>query len=62
VHPGTVLPEEHSTAEDVRKVVEEAPLRRMGDPSDASRAIRYLLEAPFVTGEELIVDGGRSIR
>jgi pteridine reductase len=62
VHPGTVLPEEGRSDEDVRALLEQTPLQRLGEPADVSRAIRYLLEAPFVTGEELIVDGGRSVR
>jgi pteridine reductase len=62
VHPGTVLPEAHKTAEDELALLEESPLKRLGEPADVCRAIRYLLEAPFVTGEELIVDGGRSVR
>ena len=42
--------------------MEATLLRRAGSPEDVSRAVRYLLEAPFVTGEELVVDGGRRLR
>jgi len=37
-----------------------APLRRMGQPGDIATAIRFLLsdDASFVTGTELVVDGG----
>jgi NAD(P)-dependent dehydrogenase (short-subunit alcohol dehydrogenase family) len=62
VHPGTVLAEEGKTADDERRLLDETPLRRLGRPADVGRAVRYLLEAPFVTGEELVVDGGRSLR
>ena len=29
--------------------------------ADVARAVRYLLEADFVTGEVLVVDGGRRL-
>ncbi len=34
------------------------PLQRTGNPLDICRAVQYLIEATFVTGTELIVDGG----
>ena len=38
------------------------PLKREGTPDDIARAVRFLLEdAPYVTGETINVDGGRSI-
>jgi NAD(P)-dependent dehydrogenase (short-subunit alcohol dehydrogenase family) len=38
------------------------PLGRLGEPIDLGRAIRFLLsdEASFVTGTNLVVDGGRT--
>jgi NAD(P)-dependent dehydrogenase (short-subunit alcohol dehydrogenase family) len=46
-------------AEDTVKLV---PLGRLGQPSDLGRAIRFLLseEASFITGTNLVVDGGRT--
>jgi NAD(P)-dependent dehydrogenase (short-subunit alcohol dehydrogenase family) len=39
------------------------PLGRLGRPSDATDAVLYLLErGDFVTGETLVVDGGRILR
>lgn len=38
------------------------PLRRNGSPDDVVRALEYLLDASFVTGETLVVDGGRHVR
>lgn len=37
-----------------------APLKRMGRPDDIAKAIRFLLsdDASFITGTELVVDGG----
>ncbi|MDQ2890932.1 MAG: SDR family oxidoreductase [Gemmatimonadota bacterium] len=38
------------------------PLRRLGSASDVTAALLYLLRAEYVTGETLIVDGGRHVR
>jgi NAD(P)-dependent dehydrogenase (short-subunit alcohol dehydrogenase family) len=59
VHPGTVLLPD---GDQVDSLALEVPLQRVGEPSDVLGAIVYLLEAPFVTGAELVVDGGRLIR
>lgn len=62
VAPGAVLlPEGFSEAE-AGHLAETAPLRRLGDPRDVSDAVLFLLHAEFVTGETLIVDGGRHAR
>ena len=38
------------------------PLKRLGAPEDVASAVIYLIEATYVTGEVLIVDGGRHVR
>lgn len=38
---------------------ERTALRRRGTPDDATRALRYFVEADYVTGEVAVVDGGR---
>lgn len=61
--PGTVLvPDDYDAATRAR-LAESTPLRRLGTPDDAVRALLYLLEGgDFVTGEVLVVDGGRILR
>jgi pteridine reductase len=63
IAPGAVLvPEDYSTEERDR-LARSTPLRRLGSPSDVISALLYLLEGgDFVTGEVLVVDGGRRIR
>jgi pteridine reductase len=41
-------------------IVEHTLLKRVGDPEDIAGAVAYLLSAPYVTGQILAVDGGRS--
>ena len=59
--PGTVLPPEWMSSEEVERLAARAPLRRTGSPEDVVRALLYLLDADFVTGEILMVDGGRGL-
>lgn len=63
IAPGAVLvPEEYGT-EERERLARATPLRRLGAPSDVVSALLYLLEGgDFVTGELLVVDGGRRIR
>jgi pteridine reductase len=59
VAPGTVLPPADMTEAQVAKLVEKIPLGRVGSAADVAAAVVYLSEAAAVTGEELVVDGGR---
>jgi pteridine reductase len=62
IAPGTVLvPEEYDAAERER-LARTTPLGRLGSPADAVGALLYLAEADFVTGDVLVVDGGRLLR
>ncbi|HUX33820.1 MAG TPA: SDR family oxidoreductase [Gemmatimonadaceae bacterium] len=62
VAPGTVLlPDDWSPA-DAERLRETTPLERHGSPDDVVQAVLYLLDAEFVTGETIVVDGGRRIR
>ena len=41
--------------------VKLAPLQRTGAPSDIADAVAYLVQAEFLTGHTLVLDGGRSM-
>lgn len=60
VHPGTVLPPDEADEAALERIVTRIPLGRIGDPADVAGAVRYLLTASYVTGAELVVDGGRT--
>ncbi|CAN5641214.1 pteridine reductase [soil metagenome] len=62
VAPGAVLLPEGFNEAAAAHLAETAPLRRLGEPRDVSDAVLYLLQAEFVTGETIIVDGGRHAR
>jgi pteridine reductase len=61
VAPGTVLWPEGYPAARRRELAARIPLRRAGTPEDVAEAVRYLAEAPYVTGAVLPVDGGRRL-
>jgi pteridine reductase len=64
VAPGPVLwPEDGSFDEVARqRVIAHTLLRRAGDPDDIARTVYFLVaEAPYITGQIIAVDGGRSV-
>lgn len=63
IAPGTVMVPEEYDADTRAALVRATPLARLGAPEDAVHALLYLLEgSDFVTGEVLVVDGGRLLR
>jgi pteridine reductase len=62
VAPGAVLLPAEWDAAAAERLVATTPLRRLGTPDDVVQAVVYLIEADYVTGETLVVDGGRRVR
>ncbi len=62
VAPGNVLLPERFDEKAAARLNETTPLARQGTPDDVVQAVLYLLHANYVTGETLVVDGGRSVR
>lgn len=69
VTPGTVLKEEakefYLKNPELRELLQQTiPLRRMGTAAEVTAAIKFLLspEASFITGQELVVDGGAGLQ
>ncbi len=63
ISPGPVLwPESGGDETQREKIIERTILKRMGSPADISRTALFLAAgAPFITGQILAVDGGRSV-
>jgi pteridine reductase len=63
VAPGAILwPENEMPETERRKILEKVVLGTAGAPEDIASAVTYLgLDAPYVTGQVLAVDGGRSL-
>jgi pteridine reductase len=62
VAPGPVLLPDDSGEEMRARHAERTALGRLGSPRDVVDAVAYLIEADFVTGAQLVVDGGHSAR
>lgn len=61
VAPGFVLPPESTTPEEKARRNRRIPLGREGAAEDVAQAALYLAAAPYVTGQIVAVDGGRSV-
>lgn len=60
VAPGVVLTDmvKNVSQQTLDALAEETPLGRNGSPDELARAIEFLADAPFVTGQTLGVNGG----
>jgi pteridine reductase len=65
VAPGTIMwPEDDTWTDELsrQRIVNQTALKRIGDPGDIAKAVEFLVTAaPYVTGQVIAVDGGRSI-
>lgn len=65
VSPGAILwPEEEGSYDKTmrEKTIESTPLKRLGDPADIAATVAFLAcDAPFITGQVVVVDGGRGL-
>ncbi|HEY8118371.1 MAG TPA: pteridine reductase [Methylophilaceae bacterium] len=65
VAPGPVMwPEDNPQFDEVyrQRVISQTLLKRIGEPNDVAKAVRFLIQdAPFITGQVIAVDGGRSL-
>jgi NAD(P)-dependent dehydrogenase (short-subunit alcohol dehydrogenase family) len=60
VAPGTIT-FEGDAAELEADFIRRAPLKRTGKGSDIAEAVAFLVESDFITGQVLVVDGGRML-
>lgn len=61
VAPGTVLPPESYDEEKLARLAARAPLQRIGEAADVARAVVFLAQNDYLTGQTITVDGGRSM-
>ncbi|OBP13506.1 pteridine reductase [Rheinheimera sp. SA_1] len=69
IAPGAILwPSEQTTAvmptlteQDKAGILAQIPLGHLGQPTDIAQTVLFLATAPYITGQILAVDGGRSL-
>ncbi len=62
IAPGPILPPDDLTADERRAVEAATPLGRWGGTEEIVKAVLFLLDTNFVTGDVIRVDGGRHVR
>jgi len=61
IAPGNVLPPEHHSEAEVEADRAQTPVGHIGTPEDVVRTVLFLAGSPFITGEVIVVDGGRRL-
>ncbi|MGD2216375.1 MAG: SDR family oxidoreductase [Gemmatimonadales bacterium] len=62
VAPGPVLPPEGSLPDEAERLAELTALKRLGGPEDVVQAVLFLIKSSYITGETIVVDGGKLLR
>lgn len=63
VAPGAILwPESDAGLDTQQELLKRIPMNSLGEPADIAKTVRFLLcDAPYINGQIIAVDGGRSV-
>ena len=63
ISPGLILwPEKNPSDQAKNNILQQIPLKKIGTSEDIANCVMFLIEeAPYITGEIIAVDGGRSM-
>lgn len=61
IAPGPILAPADLTPEENSRVIEATPLARWGGAEEIAKAVLFLVDTEFITGECIRVDGGRHL-
>ncbi|MEX2201345.1 MAG: SDR family oxidoreductase [Dongiaceae bacterium] len=61
IGPGPTLPSTRQTEEQFRRQCEAMPLKRGTTPAEICDALRFILDAPSMTGQMIALDGGEHL-
>lgn len=65
IAPGIILTPFHDKAtpkDQLEKFLKSTPVGYAGQPEEIARAVRFILETPFMTGETIDINGGMNMR
>jgi pteridine reductase len=61
IAPGKILTPETGSLLIEHEILQKIPLKKRGDMLDIAKAVAFLIDSPYITGQTIRVDGGRSI-
>ena len=64
ISPGSILwPQDESQLSEKEKMmmIDKVALKRQGSPNDIAQAVLFLVNARYMTGQIISIDGGRSL-
>ncbi len=62
IAPGMMLKPDEWSDERWGKLIAALPLQREGTPDDVAEAVLYCVRSEFMTGQVIVLDGGRSLK
>jgi NAD(P)-dependent dehydrogenase (short-subunit alcohol dehydrogenase family) len=62
IAPGPILAPPETTDKELGSVADSTPLGRWGGEAEIAKAVMFLVESDFVTGETIRIDGGRHLK
>lgn len=60
ISPGTVMPPAGYAEQDRQAIAAAVPVGRLGSAADIAKTVTFLLDSPYITGQDIAVDGGLS--
>jgi NAD(P)-dependent dehydrogenase (short-subunit alcohol dehydrogenase family) len=61
IGPGPTLPSVHQSNEQFKQQCESVPLNHGTNPEEIAATVRFILDAPSITGQMIAVDGGQHL-
>jgi len=61
IAPGPIIKPRGFKGSDDKEVLTTTPLRRWGGPLEIAKAVLFLIDSDFITGETIRIDGGRHL-
>lgn len=62
IAPGPIMPPPDMSDQESASVVQNTPLGRWGGAAEIAKAVMFLVQSDFVTGETIRIDGGRHVK
>ncbi len=61
IAPGAILEPAESSPGSTERITAKIPLKRFGKPSDIAKTVIFLADSDYITGQTIVVDGGRTL-